>query len=46
MMRGIVLHKSLTMLRKHQRTVSGGSVHGATSSPMFVSFIVLFNSLI
>ncbi|KAJ8946861.1 hypothetical protein NQ318_006771 [Aromia moschata] len=32
--RGGVLQKSLTLLRNHQKSVSGGSVHGTTSSPM------------
>ncbi|XP_030762961.1 exocyst complex component 7 isoform X2 [Sitophilus oryzae] len=32
--RGSVLQRSLTMLRNHQKSVSGGSVHGTTSSPM------------
>ncbi|CAH1116284.1 unnamed protein product [Phaedon cochleariae] len=32
--RGNVLQRSLTMLRNHQKSVSGGSVHGTTSSPM------------
>ncbi|XP_018577392.1 exocyst complex component 7, partial [Anoplophora glabripennis] len=32
--RGGVLQRSLTMLRNHQKSVSGGSVHGTTSSPM------------
>lgn len=34
--RGGVLQRSLTMLRNHQKSVSGGSVHGASSSPMLV----------
>lgn len=33
--RGGVLQRSLTALRNHQRSVSGGSTHG-TSSPMLV----------
>ncbi|XP_057665546.1 exocyst complex component 7 isoform X1 [Diorhabda carinulata] len=32
--RGSVLQKSLNLLRNHQKSVSGGSVHGTTSSPM------------
>jgi exocyst complex protein 7 len=32
--RGAVLQRSLTMLRNHQKSVSGGSVHGVASSPM------------
>ncbi|KAJ8966528.1 hypothetical protein NQ314_003481 [Rhamnusium bicolor] len=32
--RGGILQRSLTMLRNHQKSVSGGSVHGTTSSPM------------
>lgn len=35
--RGAVLQRSLTMLRNHQKSVSGGSVHGVASSPMLVS---------
>jgi exocyst complex protein 7 len=34
--RGAVLQRSLTMLRNHQKSVSGGSVHGVASSPMLV----------
>lgn len=37
-MRGAILHKSLKMLRNHQRSVSGGSGHGAGSSPMLVRY--------
>lgn len=33
-MRGAVLQRSLTMLRNHQKSISGGSVHGVASSPM------------
>ena len=36
--RGAVLQRSLTMLRNHQKSVSGGSVHGVASSPMLVKF--------
>ncbi|CAH0564541.1 unnamed protein product [Brassicogethes aeneus] len=32
--RGSCLQKSLTLLRNHQKSVSGGSVHGVSSSPM------------
>ncbi|VEN53710.1 unnamed protein product [Callosobruchus maculatus] len=32
--RGGVLQRSLTLLRNHQKSISGGSVHGTTSSPM------------
>lgn len=32
--RGGVLQRSLSMLRNHQKSISGGSVHGTTSSPM------------
>ncbi|XP_060523354.1 exocyst complex component 7 isoform X2 [Cylas formicarius] len=32
--RGGVLQRSLTMLRNHQKSVSGGSVHGTSGSPM------------
>ncbi|CAG9858150.1 unnamed protein product [Phyllotreta striolata] len=32
--RGSVVQRSLTMLRNHQKSVSGGSVHGTTSSPL------------
>ncbi|KAL3274667.1 hypothetical protein HHI36_016047 [Cryptolaemus montrouzieri] len=32
--RGYVLQRSLTMLRNHQKSVSGGSAHGVSSSPM------------
>ncbi|XP_019875893.1 exocyst complex component 7 [Aethina tumida] len=32
--RGGVLQRSLTMLRNHQKSISGGSVHGVSSSPM------------
>ncbi|KAF2903735.1 hypothetical protein ILUMI_02443 [Ignelater luminosus] len=32
--RGGVLQRSLTLLRNHQRSVSGGSVHGTAGSPM------------
>ncbi|XP_066246690.1 exocyst complex component 7 isoform X2 [Euwallacea similis] len=35
--RGNVLQRSLNMLRNHQKSVSGGSVHGTTSSPMLKS---------
>lgn len=34
--RGGVLQRSLTLLRNHQRSVSGGSVHGTAGSPMLV----------
>ncbi|KAK9888206.1 hypothetical protein WA026_000474 [Henosepilachna vigintioctopunctata] len=34
MVRGYVLQRSLTMLRNHQKSVSGGSAHGISSSPM------------
>ncbi|XP_017778193.1 PREDICTED: exocyst complex component 7 isoform X2 [Nicrophorus vespilloides] len=33
--RGSVLQKSMTLLRNHQRSVSGGSNHGGMGSPMF-----------
>lgn len=36
MVRGYVLQRSLTMLRNHQKSVSGGSTHGVSSSPMMV----------
>lgn len=36
--RGGVLQRSLTLLRNHQRSVSGGSTHGVASSPMLVSY--------
>lgn len=32
--RGGVLQRSLSMLRNHQKSISGGSVQGTTSSPM------------
>lgn len=35
--RGAILQKSMTMLKNHQRSVSGGSMHGG--SPMFVSLL-------
>lgn len=35
--RGGVLQRSLTLLKNHQRSISGGSTHGAASSPMLVS---------
>lgn len=38
-MRGGVLQRSLTLLRNHQRSVSGGSVHGTAGSPMLVTLL-------
>lgn len=38
--RGGVLQRSLNMLKNHQKSVSGGSVHGTTSSPMLVLILV------
>ncbi|KAL1497450.1 hypothetical protein ABEB36_008422 [Hypothenemus hampei] len=35
--RGNILQRTLTMLRNHQKSVSGGSVHGTTSSPLLKS---------
>ncbi|XP_044759450.1 exocyst complex component 7 [Coccinella septempunctata] len=37
MVRGYVLQRSLTMLKNHQKSVSGGSTHGVSSSPMMRS---------
>lgn len=36
--RGSVLQNSLNSLRKHQRSVSGGSTHGMNGSPMLACF--------
>lgn len=44
--RGSVLQKSMTLLRNHQRSVSGGSVHGATGSPMLVIYSVFKTNFI
>lgn len=41
--RGGVLQRSLTLLKNHQRSISGGSTQGAVGSPMLVSH--LFNLL-
>ena len=41
--RGNVLQRSLSLLKDHQRSVSGGSVHGTAGSPLLVSVnIVIF----
>lgn len=37
--RGSVLQNSLSSLRKHQRSVSGGSNHGINGSPMLVKCV-------
>lgn len=39
--RANVLMKSLTMLKDHQRSASGGSIQGVTASPTIVGSLIL-----